>query len=108
VAAFDDLDKRDFFAPRVFVRTAKWLADSGVWDKWFCYVDSFDVYESFHCPEPYTSMYTDENATDPDLIHWPYYGPVDAHGLPARVRAGAVRGQDHDGRPLVRARPQPP
>jgi len=40
-------------------------------------VDSFDVHEPFHCPEPYASMYTDEDPTDPELINWPYYGRID-------------------------------
>jgi len=71
-----DADEADFFGPRVFSRTAEWLR--GVdWDDWFCYVDSFDVHEPFHCPEPYASMYTDEDPTDPDLTFWPYYGPTD-------------------------------
>ena len=68
----------DFFGPRVFARTADWLAENREWNQWFCYVDSFDVHEPFHCPEPYASMYTDEDPADPDLPFWPYYGPVDA------------------------------
>ncbi|MFB6218611.1 MAG: sulfatase, partial [Halobacteriaceae archaeon] len=45
--------------------------------QWFCYVDSFDVHEPFHCPEPYASMYTDEDPADTDLVDWPYYGRTD-------------------------------
>jgi arylsulfatase A-like enzyme len=70
-------DEEEFFAPQVFERTADWLADADEWDRWFAYVDSFDVHEPFHCPEPYASMYTDEDPTDPDLPVWPYYGPID-------------------------------
>ncbi|WP_162991510.1 sulfatase-like hydrolase/transferase [Halostella salina] len=72
-----DADESEFFGPRVLSRTAEWLGDHGDWDDWFCYVDSFDVHEPFHCPEPYASMYTDEDPTDPELPFWPYYGPVD-------------------------------
>jgi arylsulfatase A-like enzyme len=74
VADFDELDERDFFAPRVFARTSEWLRANRDWERWFCYVDSFDVHEPFHCPEPYASMYTDENPTDPELTYWPFYG----------------------------------
>jgi arylsulfatase A-like enzyme len=75
VADFED--ETDFFAPRVLGTTADWLRESGEWEQWFCYVDSFDVHEPFHCPEPYASMYTDEDPADPDLVNWPYYGRVD-------------------------------
>jgi arylsulfatase A-like enzyme len=77
VSDFDELDERDFFAPRVFSNTADWLAEASEWDQWFCFVDSFDVHEPFHAPEPYASMYIDEDPTDPELTNWPFYGPVD-------------------------------
>jgi arylsulfatase A-like enzyme len=75
VADFED--ETDFFAPRVFSRTAEWIGENDEWDQWFCYVDSFDVHEPFHCPEPYASMYTDEDPADTDLVDWPYYGRTD-------------------------------
>jgi arylsulfatase A-like enzyme len=77
VERFEELDETDFFAPAVFSRVAEWLRENRGWDQWFCYVDSFDVHEPFHCPEPYASMYTDADPTDPDLPVWPYYGHVD-------------------------------
>jgi arylsulfatase A-like enzyme len=73
-------DEADYFAPRVFTRTADWLSHNREWDRWFCYVDSFDVHEPFDVPEPYASMYTDEDPTDPDLPVWPFYGRIDAAG----------------------------
>lgn len=75
VADFED--ESDFFAPKTFSKTADWLSDNRDWDDWFLYVDSFDVHEPFHIPEPYASMYTDEDPTDPDLSIWPYYGRID-------------------------------
>jgi arylsulfatase A-like enzyme len=75
VADFED--ESDFFAPQVFDATGEWIRDNEEWDQWFCYVDSFDVHEPFHVPEPYASMYTDEDPRDPALVHWPYYGRVD-------------------------------
>jgi len=74
----DDFDDyTDFFAPRVFAKAAQRVQELSGWDQWFAYVDSFDVHEPFHCPEPYASMYTDEDPTDPDLPVWPYYGRIE-------------------------------
>ena len=84
VSEFDALDEGDFFAPKVFSYTAEWIGDNDEWDQWFCYVDSFDVHEPFHCPEPYASMYTDEDPTDPDLVNWPDYAPLDEQGMTDR------------------------
>ena len=69
--------EEDFFAPKVFSAAARWLEDNQDWDRWMLVVDSFDVHEPFHCPEPYASMYTDENPNDPELTNWPYYGRID-------------------------------
>ena len=77
VGEFDELDERDFFAPKVFSKAAEWIGDNQEWDQWFCYVDSFDIHEPFHCPEPYASMYTDEDPTDPELALWPEYKSVE-------------------------------
>ncbi|WP_390205344.1 hypothetical protein [Halocatena marina] len=61
----------------MFSTVADWLRSNQEWDEWFCYVDSFDVHEPFHIPEPYASMYTDEDPDDPDLTYWPAYGRTD-------------------------------
>ena len=87
VTGFDELDERDFFAPTVFNTTARWLEENADWDQWFCYVDSFDVHEPFHCPEPYASMYTDEDPTDPELVHWPAYATLADQGMTDRQLA---------------------
>lgn len=75
-------EEKDFFAPKVFSSTARWLEENRNWDQWFLVVDSFDVHEPFHVPEPYASMFTDENPADPELLNWPYYGRIDS-GLSA-------------------------
>ncbi|WP_433627482.1 sulfatase-like hydrolase/transferase [Halomicrococcus sp. NG-SE-24] len=77
VADFDQNDETEFFAPKVFDFASNWLRENADWDEWFCYVDSFDVHEPFHCPEPYASMYTDEDPCDPALTFWPHYGRID-------------------------------
>ncbi|MFC4986700.1 sulfatase [Saliphagus infecundisoli] len=74
VEEFDDYS--DFFAPKVFSKAVERIEGNSKWDQWFTYVDSFDVHEPFHCPEPYASMYTDEDPEDVDLPVWPYYGRV--------------------------------
>ncbi len=75
VEAFED--DADFFAPKVFSKATERIDNANEWEQWFTYVDSFDVHEPFHCPEPYASMYTDEEPTDLDLTCWPYYGRID-------------------------------
>jgi len=62
----------------VFSRAAEWIENNQAWDDWFCFVDSFDVHEPFHCPEPYASMYTEEDPLDPELPVWPRWGRTDA------------------------------
>lgn len=66
---------------RIFCATgstiSEWLQANQEWKEWFCYVDSFDLYEPFHVPEPYASMYTDEDPWNPELTNWPYYGSID-------------------------------
>ena len=77
VSDVDELAKEEFFAPQIFSKTSEWLQANQDWAEWFCYVDSFDVHEPFHVPEPYASLYTDEDPRDPDLPNWPYYGQLD-------------------------------
>jgi len=77
VASFNVEDERDFFPAKVFTTAAEWLAANVEQDKWMLVVDSFDVHEPFHCPEPYASMYTGEDPRDPEMVVWPVYGRVD-------------------------------
>ncbi len=79
--------EEDWFAPKVFSKAAEWLRENGEWNQWLCYVDSFDVHEPFDVPEPYASMYTDEDPRDPDLPVWPKYG---------RITDNASEAKDHE------------
>jgi arylsulfatase A-like enzyme len=73
--------EEDFFAARVFTGAAAAArALAGRDEPWFLYVDSFDVHEPFHCPEPYASMFTDDDPRDPELVLWPEYGPASSLG----------------------------
>jgi arylsulfatase A-like enzyme len=88
VADVDEADETEFFAPRTFSAAADWLReDAPALDRWFCYVDSFDVHEPFHNPEPYASMYTDEDPRNPELRMWPAYASVDEQDMDERELA---------------------
>lgn len=70
--------EEDFFPAKTFSAAAKWLdtyADRG---PFFLQVESFDVHEPFHVPEPYASMYTDGIPGGPDDYNvWPPYQMYD-------------------------------
>lgn len=68
--------EEDFFASKVFSGAAHWLRHARKLPKWFLYVDSFEVHEPFHVPEPYRSLFTDEDHDDPHLTYWPHSGHV--------------------------------
>ncbi|NJL94433.1 MAG: sulfatase [Anaerolineae bacterium] len=70
----------DFFAPKVMQATADWLEHNHSLPQFFLHVDSFDVHEPFHVPEPYRSMYTDQDYRQHNPF--PRYGRVD-EGLAA-------------------------
>lgn len=73
--------EEDFFSPRVFDATARWLRSERPAGPWYLHVDAFDPHEPFHVPEPYRSMYTDDDYRR--YSPWPVYGRVDqgASGL---------------------------
>jgi arylsulfatase A-like enzyme len=65
----------DFFGPQVMQSTADWLDGNHSHRQFYLHVDSFDVHEPFHIPEPYRSLYTgdDYRRYNP----WPHYGRID-------------------------------
>ena len=63
--------EEDFFAPKTLAEAAGWLDTNHAHDKFFLWVECFDVHEPFHVPEPYASMFTDENPDDFNC--WPPY-----------------------------------
>lgn len=71
----DFRDERDFFAPKVLGATAEWLEKNRELDQFFLQVDCFDVHEPFHVPEPYRSMYSDDDHRE--YNPWPLYGRID-------------------------------
>ncbi|MGH2541699.1 MAG: sulfatase, partial [Ardenticatenaceae bacterium] len=67
--------EEDFFGPKVMQATAEWLDRNHEHERFFLHVDSFDVHEPFHIPEPYRSMYTDDDYRK--YNPWPDYGRTD-------------------------------
>lgn len=65
----------DFFAPRIMQAAATWLNRNWNERHFFLHIDCFDVHEPFHVPEPYRSMYTDDDYRQ--YSPWPVYGRVD-------------------------------
>lgn len=66
-------DEEDFFAPRVFGGASRWLERYGrTHGPFFLQVESFDVHEPFHVPEPYRSAFGDPDGDD-RFTNWPPY-----------------------------------
>jgi len=64
--------EEDFFPAKVMTAAARWLEDNARQAPFYLQIESFDVHEPFHIPEPYASMYWD----GPDRDHfnvWPPY-----------------------------------
>jgi arylsulfatase A-like enzyme len=67
--------EEDYFAPRVLNAAARWLRDQRPAGPWYLHIDAFDPHEPFHVPEPYRSMYTDDDHRR--YSPWPLYGRID-------------------------------
>lgn len=71
----DFQSEADFFGPRVMQTAAEWLDRNHNLPQFYLHVDSFDVHEPFHIPEPYRSMYSDDDYRR--YSPWPHYGRID-------------------------------
>lgn len=67
--------EEDFFPAKVMTQASSWLHRHAGERPFFLQVESFDVHEPFHVPEPYASMYLDGSAADAYAAHnvWPPY-----------------------------------
>ncbi len=64
----------DFFPAKTFGAAGAWLRNYAGRGPFFLQVESFDVHEPFHVPEPYASMYTgDLEGSADDYNVWPPY-----------------------------------
>lgn len=70
--------EEDFFPAKVFSAAADWLENYAGRGPFFLQVESFDVHEPFHVPEPYASMYSDGGSAERYNI-WPPYQVYDDH-----------------------------
>ena len=64
----------EFFPALTFSAACNWLHKNATKRPFFLQIESFDVHEPFHVPEPFSSMYTqgiDGNADDYNI--WPPY-----------------------------------
>jgi arylsulfatase A-like enzyme len=68
--------EEDFFPAKVMTGAVNWLNANAKRQPFFLQVESFDVHEPFHVPEPYASMYGDPAAADKYTL-WPPYQDVD-------------------------------
>ena len=65
-------EEEDFFSAKVFGSACDWLDRHAGKGKFFLHVETFDVHEPFHIPEPYESMYA-QGATKNEFNIWPPY-----------------------------------
>lgn len=68
----------DFFAPKVMAAARAWLEANHQHERFYLHVDCFDVHEPFHVPEPYRSLYTDDDYRR--YSPWPAYGRINVDG----------------------------
>ena len=69
-----DFEKEeDFFPAQVMTGAVQWIEENArSREPFFLQVESFDVHEPFHVPEPYASMYGDGTGRDKFTV-WPPY-----------------------------------
>ncbi len=68
--------QEDYFPAKVMMGAVNWLEHYAKRSPFFLQVESFDVHEPFHLPEPYASMYGDPALADQFSL-WPPYQNVD-------------------------------
>ncbi|WP_283646863.1 sulfatase [Marinovum algicola] len=64
--------EEDYFSAKTFGGACDWLDRNAGKGDFFLHVETFDVHEPFHIPEPYESMYA-EGATKNEFNVWPPY-----------------------------------
>jgi arylsulfatase A-like enzyme len=67
--------EEDFFPAKVMTGAARWLDDNAAKGPFFLQVESFDVHEPFHVPEPYASLYGDGRGSERFTLWPPYQDP---------------------------------
>ncbi|MHB1453076.1 MAG: sulfatase [Saccharofermentanales bacterium] len=67
----DFKSEEDFFVSKTMTEASDWIDKNHGQEKFMLWVESFDVHEPFHIPEPYRSMYTGHS--DDAFNCWPPY-----------------------------------
>lgn len=67
--------EEDFFAPKVMRAGADWLRTNADRAPFFAQIESFDVHEPFHVPEPYRSLYYGGDDPEKHTLWPPYQDP---------------------------------
>ena len=79
--------EQDWFVARTMMRACEWLEDNASREKWFLWVDTFEIHENWAPPDHYVRLYShDYDGLD---YSYPNYGATDIyqpHEL-ARLRA---------------------
>lgn len=70
--------EEDYFPAKVMTGASSWLRQNALSKKpFFLQIESFDVHEPFHNPEPYRSMYVTKGASEAFNVWPPYQNPQD-------------------------------
>ena len=67
----DFSSEKDFFSPKTFSEAGEWIDTNYNHEKFMLWVECFDVHEPFHVPEPYSTMYSDNEGKKYNC--WPPY-----------------------------------
>lgn len=73
ISKLDWDDERNHFVARVSDGAVQWIEDNSDDGQFLLWVDSFDPHEPWDPPEPYWSMYSQDNHNDKSIIS-PIYG----------------------------------
>ena len=81
----------DWFVARTMVRACEWLEDNRQREKFFLWVDTFEVHEDWYAPDHYTQMYspgyTGLDYSFPNYGYTDIYQPQEIERLRARYAA---------------------
>jgi len=69
--------EEDWFVTRTMRRACRWLEDNAARDKWFLWVDTFEIHEDYMPPKHYVELY-DPGYEGPDYTY-PNYGYADIY-----------------------------
>jgi arylsulfatase A-like enzyme len=92
-------EESDWWVAQTMAKGAEWLAENGKRDKWFLWLDTFEIHEVWAPPQEYIDLYDSnfDSGIDYDFPNYGYtdiYSDAELHHLWARY-AGEVTLTDH-------------